>query len=95
MAYYRYDNNAFRIQISNLKKYYSKIDAVNGVTFSVNEGEMFGLVGPDGAGKTTTIRVLCGLLNPDSGLINVSGLDITKKRKHVQNQIGYLSQKFG
>ena len=82
------------IKIDELKKSYGKINAINGITFSVNEGEMFGLVGPDGAGKTTTIRVLCGLLNPDSGLITVSGLDITKNRKQVQNQIGYLSQKF-
>lgn len=82
------------IKIDELKKSYGKINAVNGLTFSVNEAEMFGLVGPDGAGKTTTIRILCGLLNPDSGFITVSGLDITKKRKQVQNQIGYLSQKF-
>ena len=82
------------IKIDELKKSYGKINAINGITFSVNEGEMFGLVGPDGAGKTTTIRVLCGLLNPDSGVITVSGLDITKNRRQVQNQIGYLSQKF-
>jgi len=82
------------IKIDELKKSYGKINAVNGLTFSVNEAEMFGLVGPDGAGKTTTIRILCGLLNPDSGIITVSGLDIIKKRRQVQNQIGYLSQKF-
>ena len=82
------------IKIDELKKSYGKINAINGITFSVNEGEMFGLVGPDGAGKTTTIRVLCGLLNPDSGLITVSSLNIIKKRNQVQNQIGYLSQKF-
>lgn len=82
------------IKISDLKKLYGNIKAVNGITFSVNDGEMFGLVGPDSAGKTTTIRILCGLLKPDSGLITLSGLNITKKRRQVQNQIGYLSQKF-
>ena len=82
------------IKIDKLNKKYGKIEAVNGITFSVNKGEMFGLVGPDSAGKTTTIRALCGLLSPSSGLVTVFDLDITKKRKQVQNQIGYLSQKF-
>ena len=55
---------------------------------------MFGLVGPDGAGKTTIIRILCGLLNPDSGNVKMFGSDLRKKKKEIQNQIGYLSQKF-
>jgi ABC-2 type transport system ATP-binding protein len=55
---------------------------------------MFGLVGPDGAGKTTTIRVMCGLLHPDNGDVEVLEHDIIKNRKEIQNQIGYLSQKF-
>jgi ABC-2 type transport system ATP-binding protein len=55
---------------------------------------MFGLVGPDGAGKTTTIRTLCGLLSPDSGSVKVFEKDVAKFRKEIQNQIGYLSQVF-
>ena len=82
------------IEISNLVKKYDDNIAVNGVTYSVSQGEMFGLVGPDGAGKTTTIRVMCGLLQPDAGNVSILNLDITKHRKEVQNQIGYLSQKF-
>ena len=82
------------IDISDLKKNYGDITAANGITFSVNEGEMFGLVGPDGAGKTTAIRTLCGLLSPDSGEIKVFRKDVTKNRKEIQNQIGYLSQSF-
>jgi ABC-2 type transport system ATP-binding protein len=82
------------IKIDELKKNYGEIIAANGITFSVNEGEMFGLVGPDGAGKTTTIRALCGLLSPDSGVIEVLGRDVGKFRKEIQNQIGYLSQVF-
>ncbi|UCH65966.1 MAG: ABC transporter ATP-binding protein [Ignavibacterium sp.] len=82
------------IQIMELKKSYGDISAVNGITFSVNEGEMFGLVGPDGAGKTTTIRILCGLLSGDSGTVEVFGKDVSKFRKEIQYRIGYLSQIF-
>jgi ABC-2 type transport system ATP-binding protein len=82
------------INIENLKKSYGKIEAVNHVNLKIDEGEMFGLVGPDGAGKTTVIRILCGLLNPDSGNVKMFGSDLGKKKKEIQNQIGYLSQKF-
>jgi len=82
------------IKINNLEKSYGNVTAVSGVSYSVCEGEMFGLVGPDGAGKTTTIRILCGLLNPESGSVFVFDKDITKSRKEIQNQIGYLSQKY-
>jgi ABC-2 type transport system ATP-binding protein len=82
------------IKVEDLKKSYSDVEAVRGVTYEVSKGEMFGLVGPDGAGKTTTIRILCGLLNPDSGKALTFDKNIIKNRKKIQNQIGYLSQKF-
>jgi len=82
------------IKIEQLHKYYGDIKAVNGIDLNVNDGEMFGLVGPDGAGKTTTIRVLCGLLKVDSGSVEVLGSELKKNKKVIQNQIGYLSQKF-
>lgn len=82
------------IEIENLKKSYGEVLAVNNISFTVNEGEMFGLVGPDGAGKTTTIRMLCGLLNADEGKIKILNQGISKHKKHIQNNIGYLSQKF-
>ena len=82
------------IKIENLKKSYGDIEAVKGVSFEISKGEMFGLVGPDGAGKTTTIRILCGLVNPDSGSAFVLEKEVAKNRKKVQNDIGYLSQKF-
>ena len=82
------------IKIENLKKSYGDIEAVKGVSFEISKGEMFGLVGPDGAGKTTTIRILCGLVNPDSGSAFVLEKEAAKNRKKVQNDIGYLSQKF-
>lgn len=82
------------ISIKDLYKSYDDIKAVKGISFDITEGEMFGLVGPDGAGKTTTIRILCGLIKPDSGFVNLMGKNILSNKKEIQNQIGYLSQKF-
>ena len=82
------------IKIENLKRSYGDIAAVNGVSYSVAKGEMFGLVGPDGAGKTTTIRMLIGLISPDSGNAEVLGYDIKTQKNKIKNEIGYLSQKF-
>ena len=82
------------IKINSLKKSYGDIKAVKNISLEINESEMFGLVGPDGAGKTTTIRILCGLLKPDSGRVELLGCDLRKNKKEIQNQIGYLSQKF-
>lgn len=82
------------VKIENLKKSFESIKAVDDVTLEVFEGEMFGLVGPDGAGKSTTIRNLCGLIKPDSGHIELSGIDLAKHKKDAQNLIGYLSQRF-
>lgn len=82
------------IRIENLKKSFNTIEAVRDVSYSVKQGEMFGLVGPDGAGKTTTIKILCGLAKADSGNVFLFNEDINKSRKKIQNNIGYLSQKF-
>lgn len=82
------------IKINSLKKSYGEAKAVDNISYEINEGEMFGLVGPDGAGKTTTIRMLCGLALPDSGTATLLDLDLEKDKKQIQNQIGYLSQKF-
>lgn len=82
------------IDIKNLAKNYESLNAVNSVSFDIQQGEMFGLVGPDGAGKTTIIRILCGLLNFDSGEVNLFERDIRIAKKIIQKEIGYLSQKF-
>jgi len=78
----------------DLKKSFGEITALNGVSFDVKENEIFGIVGPDGAGKTTTIRILCGLLRPDSGNASVLGFDLDKQKDKIKKEIGYLSQKF-
>jgi len=82
------------IKIVNLKKSYGSIMAVDGVRYEVNRGEMFGLVGPDGAGKTTTMRMLVGLLNPDEGNAEVLGYDLITQKNLIKDGIGYLSQRF-
>jgi ABC-2 type transport system ATP-binding protein len=75
-------------------KRYGRIAAVDGLSFTVNRGEMFGLIGPDGAGKTTTIRLLCGLLRPESGAIRVAGRDPAREHRAITRSVGYLSQRF-
>lgn len=82
------------IKIENLYKSYDNVKAVNGITLSIEKGELFGLVGPDGAGKTTTIRILCGLQSFEEGFVRLFGKDVVKKKNDVQKSIGYLSQKF-
>ena len=82
------------IKIIDLKKSYDDIQAVKGISFEVSKGEMFGLVGPDGAGKTTTIRILCGLLEADFGKVIVLDDDLKTRKRNVQKNIGYLSQRF-
>ncbi|MCX6150780.1 MAG: ABC transporter ATP-binding protein [Ignavibacteriales bacterium] len=82
------------IKIENLKKSFGEVKAINGISLDVESGEMFGLVGPDGAGKTTTIRILCSLLTQDEGNIEILGMDLKKNKSKIKNQIGYLSQKF-
>ena len=82
------------INITNLHKSFENIKALNGISLSIDKGEMFGLVGPDGAGKTTTIKILCGLFDFDKGDISLLNLNIREHRNNIQESIGYLSQKF-
>jgi ABC-2 type transport system ATP-binding protein len=82
------------IEFQNVVKRYGKVEALRGVSFSVEKGEMFGLIGPDGAGKTTSIRAICGLLHVDGGAIRVLGKDPVKQHRDVTGTVGYLSQRF-
>ena len=82
------------IEIENLKKNFGEITAIDGISLNVSKGEMFGLVGPDGAGKTTTIKILCGLLNPNEGNVRLLSKDLSRNVAEIQKKIGYLSQKF-
>ena len=82
------------IEVHGLTKRFGEFTAVDGVTFEVRQGEVVGYLGPNGSGKTTTIRMLCGLLRPSAGSAEVMGVDVLKDPDGVKRQIGYMSQKF-
>jgi ABC-2 type transport system ATP-binding protein len=82
------------VETRGLTKTFESVEAVRALDLIVREGEMFGLVGPDGAGKTTTIRMLCGILKPTSGGASVLGYDLERESDQIKNHIGYFSQKF-
>ena len=82
------------IVLNGVSKRYGKTTAVTDLSFSVARREMFGLIGPDGAGKTTTIRMICGLLAADSGTARVLGLDPVREHRRLTDSVGYLSQRF-
>jgi ABC-2 type transport system ATP-binding protein len=79
----------------NLTRKFGELTAVSNLNIEIAEGEIFALVGPDGAGKTTTMRLLCGLMNPTEGRCIVTGLDVAKSPDEVKDHIGYMAQKFG
>lgn len=82
------------IDLSHLTKVYGENTVVNDMTFSVDKGDIFGFLGPNGSGKTTTIKMLCGLVAPTEGTATVNGFDIIKNPDQVRMSIGYMSQQF-
>ncbi len=84
------------VSVSNLCKSYNrgKVQALRGVSFDVEEGEIFGLIGPDGAGKTSLFRILTTLLLADSGTATVDGYDVVRDYKHIRRHIGYMPGRF-
>lgn len=82
------------LRIHSLTKRFGGFTAVNNVSFSVNKGEVFGFLGSNGSGKTTTVRILCGILTPTAGEGAVLGYDIYTQTEDIRQAIGYMSQKF-
>lgn len=82
------------IEAKNISKNYAKVEALKNISFSVNRGELFGLIGPDGAGKTTTFRILTTLLLADKGEAKVGGFDVVKQYKEIRKRVGYMPGKF-
>ena len=82
------------IQVQNISKSYNKIKAIEAISFEVKEGELFGLIGPDGAGKTTIFRILTTLLLATEGSATVAGFDVVKDYKAIRNSVGYMPGKF-
>jgi ABC-2 type transport system ATP-binding protein len=86
---------AFVVRTRALHKRFGDLVAVHALDLDIRRGEVFGLLGPNGSGKTTTIRMLCGLVLPTSGTAEVAGFDITTQSEQVRRRIGYMSQRYG
>ncbi|MDZ7316548.1 MAG: ABC transporter ATP-binding protein [candidate division KSB1 bacterium] len=90
----RESGSAAEIEVRGLEKRFGETQALNDLSFSVSKGTLYGLIGPDGAGKTTTLRILCGLLQPDSGECRVAGYDAVRETRQVRRLLGYMPQRF-
>ena len=82
------------IEVNNISKSYGRVKALQDVSFAVEKGEVFGLIGPDGAGKTSMFRILCSLLLPDAGKASVDGFDVVRQMADVRKRVGYMPGKF-
>lgn len=82
------------IAVQNIKKSYGSVEALNDISFEVDEGELFGFIGPDGAGKTSLFRILTTLLKPDSGRARVLGLDVVEEYRAIRPKLGYMPGRF-
>ncbi|MBR1732877.1 MAG: ABC transporter ATP-binding protein [Alloprevotella sp.] len=82
------------IEVNHISKSYGKVKALQDVSFSVQKGEVFGLIGPDGAGKTTLFRILCTLLLPDAGQATVEGFDTVRQMREIRRRVGYMPGRF-
>ena len=89
------NNNKTAIRATGLIKRFGPLVAVDGLSLEVAQGEAFALVGPDGAGKTTTIRLLCGIMDPDGGRAEVLGFDTVRESERIKESVGYMPQRFG
>ena len=86
---------AAMITVSGLEKRFGAVKAINELTFTIQPGEIFGLIGPDGAGKTTTMRMLAGVMKPDAGSIVIDGIDVLASPEQAKRHISYMPQRFG
>jgi ABC-2 type transport system ATP-binding protein len=82
------------IDVTDLSKRFGTLQAVNHVSIQIEQGHITGFLGPNGSGKTTSLRMLCGLLTPDSGSGQVLGLDFPREAEAIKRQVGYMTQRF-
>ena len=94
MHYLKYINGGtcFMIEVKNLVKQYGEFRAVNDISFTIEEGKIYGFLGPNGAGKSTTMNMITGYLSPTSGTVRVNGYDIADEPEKAKSQIGYLPE---
>lgn len=90
----RSNNNRLQIEANNLSRRFGEVQAVSGMNLAIAAGQIYGLVGPDGAGKTTTLRLLCGAIKPDTGQVKICGIPLERQIELARAQIGYLPQRF-
>ena len=88
------DTSTLAIEVKGISKSYGTVKALDKVSLDVRRGEIFGLIGPDGAGKTTLFKILVTLLNADEGTATVDGLDIVKDYRTIRSRVGYMPGKF-
>jgi ABC-2 type transport system ATP-binding protein len=88
------EDRAIAVEAAGLTRRFGEVVAVDGLNVKVPAGEVFGLVGPDGAGKTTSIRMLCGIMRPSSGSARVAGYDVETQGSQIRRRIGYMAQRF-
>ena len=88
------NHGRYAIETDGLTKRFKRVTAVDGLSLRIRRGEIFGLLGPDGAGKTTTLRMLCAIMNPSEGSAHVAGFDTVEEPEQVKKRIGYMAQQF-
>lgn len=94
MTSWIYSSNGPVVQVQGLTKRFGAVTAIDGISFSVDRGEIFGILGPNGSGKTTTLKMLCGILPPTDGTGRIAGHDLTRAGRVIKQRLGYVSQKF-
>ncbi|MBP8023486.1 MAG: ATP-binding cassette domain-containing protein, partial [Paludibacter sp.] len=87
-------NNNIAVSCAGISKHYKKVQALKNVSFEVSKGEIFGIIGPDGAGKTSLFRILTTLILADNGTATVNGFDVVKNYKNIRECVGYMPGKF-